>query len=175
MKRLLLVLSAVAVWNASCSAPKDTTTQGTKQMMQESGTTATPTEITRISLTQTLNGWGGGEAFDLTLRSDGTATWNKHKMTFKGPVVAETFSGKIPVTRFNKLTTVLRDANFFELKHHYASGKTDQETTTLNATSNGKTWSVASYSDGAPPAFFTIVQAVCAERVAIRWKKADEA
>lgn len=163
MKRLLsFTLLAASVCSAmSCAAPQKTPAN-----------TAPAAPITRISVSRTTNGWGGGEALDVTLRSNGTATWDKYKTTSKGPVIAETFNGKIPKARFDKIVVLLRDADFFALKSHYDGGRTDQARTTISAASGGKLWNVSSDGDGAPPAFFKIVQAMRAERDAIRWTKA---
>lgn len=163
----VIVICSAVLW----AAPQTVVSQEGKEDAPSKPETAVPTKIASIRLTETLNAWGGGEAFDVTLRSDGTATLNNHKTTFHGPRVAETFNGTITEKRFDALAATIRDANFFDLKPHYAANKTDQETTTLDVVGDEKTWRVSSYSDGAPPAFFTIVQALKAERDAIDWTK----
>ncbi|HEX8237008.1 MAG TPA: DUF6438 domain-containing protein [Abditibacteriaceae bacterium] len=163
MKTLMLALMTGASWSVlSCAVPQ----------VLHPARAATGATFTRITLSHTVNGWGSGEAFNLTLRADGTATWARHERTVKGSVATTTLKGRFPVARFNKFAAMLRQANFFTLKPRYSSSSTDQATTTLGATSGTKTWSVASYGDAAPPEFFQVARAVSEERLAIHWTRA---
>ena len=140
-------------------------------------TTAAPPSaapLTTLGMSQTVNGWGAGEEFDLQLRADGTAFLSVHKYG-KGGRHTQRFRGAFSQKSFAQLAAQFRARKFFDLAKRYEVGATEQATTTLRAATREYSREVSSYGDesygsAAPPNFHQLVALLHDARAKIKWR-----
>jgi hypothetical protein len=127
-----------------------------------------PGRISEITLQRTPC-FGRCPVDRVTLRSDGTATYQGERFVDRLGVYKGRFAG------FEKLAAAANTAEFRSLKGHYASAATDLPSHIITVVSGGKRRTISDYGHVAPEAFQQLDRQIIATLGRIRWTKTGEA
>ena len=110
--------------------------------------------------------FGSCPVYNVTLRSDGTATWNGERFVDR----LGQYEGQVDLNDYDRLTRFVQRAGFFDWQDEYVAGNiTDLPNYYLTVVANGETKTVHQYGMDEPPDFWVIATLVDNLAEAIDW------
>lgn len=160
MKRLLIFATLIFIiaFNASAQKGKNDTSQNDRRGGEQ---------ISEITLERS-SCFGPCPVYKLTLRRDGTATYEGRQFVERKGTYSGTFYG------FERLAQLIESRGYFNLKDNYTINATDLSGTVTSVVRTGRRKTITNYGDAGPVELWGIEAAIDGVVANTKWQKAAD-